>query len=147
VAAVVDPGPKEIGSTEGMERSRATSPCYAAFVEENERLAARAVESVRARDLSGLAETMERSTLLMQATMTSAVPPIRYVKPASLAVVAAVAALRATGLACGWTMDAGPNVKVLCRTADAARVADVLGRFVDAVHVLEPGGPARVEEG
>ncbi|MBN1336230.1 MAG: diphosphomevalonate decarboxylase [Deltaproteobacteria bacterium] len=145
VAAVVDAGPKAIGSTEGMERSRLTSPCYPAFVRENERLASWAARCVETRDLLGLVDAMERSTLLMQATMTTAVPPVRYVRPDSLAVVDAVEGLRAQGLTCGWTMDAGPNVKVLCTASEADRVAGILGPLVSAVHVLTPGGPAVVE--
>ncbi len=145
VAVVVDAGPKAVGSTEGMERSRATSPCYPAFVEENERLATLAARYVEARDLAGLVEVMEQSTLLMQATMTTAVPPIRFVRAASLGVIEAVSALREQGVTCGWTMDAGPNVKILCRASDADRVAGTLRPLAAGVHVLAPGGPAFVE--
>jgi diphosphomevalonate decarboxylase len=144
VVAVVHAGPKAVGSTDGMLRSAATSPCYPAFVAENERLAARGLAAVVARDLGALAEVMERSTLLMQACMSTAWPPIRYVQAGSLAVLERVAALRAEGLVCGWTMDAGPNVKVLCAASEAERVRAAHGPLTAATHALGVGGPARV---
>ncbi|MFH1469426.1 MAG: diphosphomevalonate decarboxylase [Pseudomonadota bacterium] len=144
VVAVVHGGPKVVGSTEGMLRSADTSPCYPAFVAQNERLVAQGLAAVAARDLPALAEVMERSTLLMQASMSTAWPPIRYLRSGSLAVLERIEALRAGGLVCGWTMDAGPNVKVVCSPADAEAVRGALAPLVSAAHVLGVGGPARV---
>ena len=144
VVAVVHGGPKALGSREGMQRSVSSSPCVPAFVEQNERLVERAAQALEARDLAALAEAMERSTLLMQATMHTAWPPLRYERPGSLAVLAAVEALRAGGLRCGWTMDAGPNVKVLCAREDAEHLREALAPLVPAIHVLGIGGPARL---
>lgn len=146
VVAVVDAGPKKIGSTEGMVRTRSTSPVFPVFVEQNETLVLQARRAVEARELSPLIEAMERSTTLMHATMLTARPSIRYLAPGSLAVLDAVDGLRADGVPCGWTMDAGPNVKVLCRGQDAPFVREALETVVSAVHVLGIGGPARLVE-
>ncbi len=146
VVAVVESGPKPVGSTEAMLRTAETSPCYPAFVEENERLVSLAEAAVRVRDLPRLAELMERSTLMMHATMLTARPSIRYWKPASLAVLDQADALRAAGVACGWTMDAGPNVKLFCQAADAPAVASAMSEVVPQVHVLGMGGPARLAD-
>jgi diphosphomevalonate decarboxylase len=147
VVAVVHAGPKAVGSTEGMVRTRATSPVFPVFVEENERLVQEARRAVLARDLDRLVDCMERSTTLMHASMLTAQPSVRYLKPGSLAVLDAVDALRADGVPCGWTMDAGPNVKVLCRAQDAPAVQQTLEPLVQATHLLGPGGPARLVEG
>jgi diphosphomevalonate decarboxylase len=146
VVAVVHAGPKAVGSTEGMVRTRATSPVFPVFVAQNEGLVAQAKRAVLGRDLQTLISCMERSTTLMHASMLTAVPSVRYLKPGSLAVLDAVDALRAEGVPCGWTMDAGPNVKVLCRAVDAPAVERALSPLVRAVHVLAPGGPARLVE-
>jgi diphosphomevalonate decarboxylase len=146
VVAVVHAGRKAVGSTVGMVRTRATSPVFPVFVEENEGLVLDAKEAVLTRDLPSLIDCMERSTTLMHASMLTAVPSVRYLKPGSLAVLDAVDALRAGGVRCGWTMDAGPNVKVLCRAGDADAVQRALEPLVRAVHVLGPGGPARLAE-
>ncbi len=146
VVAVVHAGPKAVGSTQGMVRTRATSPVFPVFVAENEGLVLQAKQAVLARDFDALVGCMERSTTLMHASMLTAVPSVRYLKPGSLAVLDAVDDLRARGVACGWTMDAGPNVKVLCRAADAAEVERSLNGLVRAVNVLGLGGPARLVE-
>jgi diphosphomevalonate decarboxylase len=144
VVAVVHAGPKAVGSTEGMVRTRDTSPVFPVFVAENEGLVREAHRAVLARDLDRLIVCMERSTTLMHASMLTAVPSVRYLKPGSLAVLDAVDALRGAGVPCGWTMDAGPNVKVLCRAQDAPAVERAIAPIVHAVHVLGPGGPARL---
>ncbi len=147
VVAVVHGGPKAVGSTDGMVRTRATSPVFPVFVTENERLVLEARRAVLDRDLDTLVGCMERSTTLMHASMLTAVPTVRYLKPGSLAVLDAVDELRAGGVPCGWTMDAGPNVKVLCRAQDAEAVRARLEPLVRAVHVLGPGGAAHLVEG
>ena len=146
VVAVVHAGPKAVGSTAGMERTRATSPVFPVFVAENEALVLQARRAVLARDLDSLIHCMERSTILMHASMLTAVPSLRYLAPGSLAVLDAVDTLRSGGVPCGWTMDAGPNVKVLCRARDAERVRETLGELLEHVWVLGIGGSARLVE-
>ena len=43
------------------------------------------------------------------------------------------------GVGAWATMDAGPNVKVLCARSDSERVASALRAHVDRVEVLGPG--------
>lgn len=146
VVAVVDPGPKSVGSTEGMERSRRTSNLWDAWVAGSEAHVAEAHEAVLVRDLQRLGEVMERSTFEMHATLHSATPPLMYWRGATVEVLHEVFALRARGVGAWATMDAGPQVKVLCAPDDAECVADALRPLVSRVETLVPGGPARVVE-
>jgi len=145
VVAVVSEGRKPVGSTEGMLRTQATSPLFPAFVAAAPERLARAVQAVRDRDLSTLGEQMERSTYEMHATMISAWPPVRYWQPGTLQVLAAVEALRAAGTQAWCTMDAGPNVKILCAAADAPAVVAAVGPLVARVESLGLGGDPVVE--
>jgi len=144
VVAVVASGPKAVGSTEGMVRTERTSPYYAPWVAQAEGELAAALAALRARDLSALGPVVERSALRMHASMWAADPPIVYQAPATLAALQAVTRLRASGVAAWATMDAGPNVKVLCAAADAPAVAGALAHQVETVRILHPGGPAEV---
>jgi diphosphomevalonate decarboxylase len=144
IAAVVDSGPKSIGSTQGMIRSQQTSPHYADFVESAPALVDRARRAVLDRDLATLIEVMERSTTKMHQVFASTHPPLAYVRPLSRLVIERVERIRSDGVLCGWTMDAGPNVKVLCATDDAEQVAAALRALVSRVEILQPGGPARL---
>ena len=144
VVAVVATEAKAVGSTEGMERSRRTSPLYRTWVDQAEQDVQDGIAAVHARDVARLGRVMEESTLKMHATMHTSDPPLMYWRPETVACLHAVWALRAAGVGAWTTMDAGPQVKVLCLAADAQRVADTLAPLARAVHVLGPGGPARL---
>lgn len=144
VVAIFDAGPKGTSSRDGMLHTQQTSPYYPAWVASAPRDLAEARVAVRARDLAALGAVMERSALRMHACMMAADPAVFYWKSGSVWAQETVAALRAKGVPCAWTMDAGPNVKVLCESAHAEEVVTRLSRVADRVHVLEPGGPARL---
>lgn len=144
VVAIVTDGPKAVGSTEGMERSRATSPYWDTWVALGPTAVAEGRRAVLARDLEALGVVMERSTFAMHATMHSATPPLLYFQPASIALLHEVFALRARGVGAWATLDAGPQVKVLCAAADVEVVRVALAPHALRVVAHRPGGPARV---
>lgn len=144
VVAVVAQGPKAVGSTAGMERSRATSALWPAWLAMGDDAVRRASAAIEARDLEQLGTIMEQSTFAMHATMQTAVPPLIYWQPATVAVLHAVLALRASGIGAWATMDAGPQVKVLCEARDADRVAAAVGPHTREVFVHGPGVGAHV---
>jgi len=107
---------------------------------------AAAEAAIAAGNLEALGTLAEANALAMHASAIAARPAILYWRPATLAVLAEVRGLRATGQAAWATMDAGPHVKVLTTIDDAELVAralvDVPG--VTAVTVSSAGGPVTV---
>ena len=146
VVAIVTDQPKPIGSTEGMELSRRTSPFYKSWVDSAPADMEVAREAVYDRDIEALGAVMERSTLKMHSVMMSSDPPILYWLPQTMAVLHEVNALRREGVGAWATMDAGPQVKVLCMAQDAERVVAALKPHAARLHVLHPGPGAFVEE-
>ena len=144
LVAVVQAGKKAVGSTEGMNHTQATSPYFAPWILSAEADLPEAAEAVLARDLERLGRIVERSAMRMHASMIAADPPLCYWQPGSLQVLAAVRELRARGVSAWATMDAGPNVKVLCAAEDTDAVQKALAEVANRVEVLSPGGPARV---
>ncbi|ROR97144.1 diphosphomevalonate decarboxylase [Salana multivorans] len=146
---VLDAGPKAIGSREAMASTVATSPYFPAWVEHTELDAAAATAAIAAGDLTVLGEIAEASAMRMHATMLAAYPAVRYLAPASLEVLDAVAALRADGVGAWATMDAGPNVKVLCAARDLELVGEALALAPDGarrrVLLARPGPGLRTE--
>ncbi len=142
LVAMVSEGVKPIGSTAGMIKTQETSPLYPGWVSSAEADITQAREALLRRDLQALGEAMERSTLKMHATMISA--GIRYWKPTTVAVLEAVEGLRRDGVGAWYTMDAGPNVKVICEAGDAERVAAAISEHVGQVVILGVGGDARI---
>lgn len=123
VLALVDRGPKDVASRDGMRRTAETSPYYGAWLAAAPLLHARVRDGVAARDLAATGEAMEASTMAMHASAWAAQPAVRYARGVTLDVLDVVRSLRRDGVGAWATMDAGPHVKVLCAAGDAEAVA------------------------
>src|SRR5437773_2718829 len=137
--------PKPVSSRAGMERA-ATSPFYPAWVAGAEADLAEARAAIRARDLDALGLVAEHSALEMHAVGLAARPPLVYWRAATVGCLERVWQLRAEGTPAFATIDAGPQVKVLCAPADAGPVAEALRAVpgVERVLTCAPGGGAEV---
>lgn len=145
---VLDAGLKSVSSRVAMRRTVETSPFFAAWTEATERDVALMLEAVAAGDLATLGELAESNALRMHATMLGARPPVRYWTEHTVAVLDQVLALRADGLPCWATIDAGPNVKVLCAGRDLATVSEALSvGGTRRVVTARPGPDLRVTAG
>jgi len=145
VVAITSTAPKAISSREGMARA-ATSPLYPAWVSGADADLAEARAAIRARDLEALGQVAEHSALKMHAIGLAARPPLLYWRGATVDCIHRVWALRAEGTPAFVTIDAGPQVKVLCAPSDAPRVAAALQAVpgVERVLTCAPGGDAEV---
>lgn len=143
VVAIVSEQEKSVGSTHGMERSRLTSPYYDSWVNSAEDDVQQALDAIQTRDLERLGTLMESSTFKMHAAMHTSVPPLLYWRPETINCLNAVFDLRKSGIGAWATMDAGPQVKVLCMVSDAPKIAEVLRPHAKTVHILRPGPGAR----
>jgi diphosphomevalonate decarboxylase len=149
LVAVTSEAAKDTGSTDGMQHTARTSPYYASWVSDAPRLFAEVKAAVLVRDFERLAPAVEQSALAMHASMLAASPALIYFRPATLAVIEAVRAQRRAGIACCFTIDAGPHVKVLVEPGGAAAMQRVLSAVDGVLRVLvsEPGPDARVLAG
>jgi diphosphomevalonate decarboxylase len=134
---------KDTSSTDGMKRTSAQSPYYAAWVQD----APIAFRSMRAALLAGdfarVGELAERSALAMHACALAA--GVVYVNGATLNALAQVRALREQGTPVYATIDAGPHLKCLVREGDVAHVRETMARVDGVTRILEtsPGQGAR----
>ncbi len=143
IVAATEPGQKKVGSTEGMERSRKTSPYYEAWLNQAPKWSRRIKRAIKERDLDALGAAMEQSTLAFHCCAITSDPPILYWAPATLAALATVRGLRERGVAVWATMDAGPHVKALCGVGDATRVRQALDRTPGVTRTwVAKAGPA-----
>lgn len=149
LVAVTSEAAKDTGSTDGMQHTASTSPYYPVWVSDAPRLFAEVKSAVLARDFERLAPAVEQSALMMHASMLAARPALIYFRPATLAVIETVRALRRKGHAACFTIDAGPHVKVLVEASSLAAVKSALSGAEGVLRVLEsaPGGDAVVLEG
>lgn len=144
VIAVVTRDRKPIGSRDGMTLTQKTSPFFAGWVEQSHATFHEALDALQSHDLPRLFSAMELSTWRMHASAMGASPPVCYWLPTSLAVLGEVEQMKRDGLVCGATLDAGPNVKVFCRSSDAAAVSLRLTTVPGVAHTIQaaPGDGA-----
>jgi diphosphomevalonate decarboxylase len=145
IIALIDVEHKTVGSTEGHAVAD-TSPLQAARVATAADRLAQARSAVLGRDFAALADVVERDSLMMHAVMITSSPSLMYWQPATVAIMQAVVQWRANGLAACTTIDAGPNVHVIC-TAEAAEEVALRLRVIPGVRQVissRAGGPAHL---
>ncbi|MCK5688748.1 diphosphomevalonate decarboxylase [Myxococcota bacterium] len=126
--AVTDTQKKAVGSTEGMERTRQTSPYYDAWLLSSDDDLQEMREAIAARDFRALGELSEHSALKMHALAMAARPPLIYWNSVTVALMLEVRRLREGGLEAYFTIDAGPQVKVITLPENEEEVASNLRR-------------------
>lgn len=140
--------PKKIGSTEGMNRSRETSPYYRAWIESQSADLQEMREAIRQKDFQKLGELSEHSCLKMHALALSSRPGILYWNAITIDAMHAVRELRSKGVAAYFTIDAGPQIKVLCLPENEVRVRDMLRSIngIERIVVNKPGNGVQILE-
>lgn len=140
VIAIVSAGAKRVSSSSG-HRLAATSPLNAART----RCVGAWLETVRRaiaeRDISLLGPVLEADALAMHGVMMTSEPSLLYWQPGTLEVLHAARAWReAEGVPVYFTIDAGPNVHLICE-ADAAAEVERRVSALPAVQRVLTSGP------
>ncbi|NOX87522.1 MAG: diphosphomevalonate decarboxylase [Calditrichaeota bacterium] len=140
--------PKKVGSTDGMTLSKETSPYYRNWIETQEYDLQQMREAIKTKDFPKLGELSEHSCLKMHAVALSGNPGIIYWNAVTVEAMHAVRELRRTGVPAFFTIDAGPQIKVLCLPEDEQKTRDCLLSVpgIERVIVNRPGPDAQILE-
>jgi diphosphomevalonate decarboxylase len=154
ITVIVTREPKAIPSSAG-HHAAWSSPFFGARLEGVPKTLAVVREAILQRDFAQLALTAEREAISMHAVaMTGRLPEaewlsgLYYWEPATLALIHAVQAWRREGVPVFLTIDAGPNVHLICEYDVLGVVEDRLAPLVNelgaSVLVSPPGREARL---
>jgi diphosphomevalonate decarboxylase len=111
--AIVDRSHKLTGSALGMTLAH-TSPLQTERVRTAPQRLDRCRQAILKRDFYAFADVVEQDSEVMHAVMRSSTPPLAYMQPATRSIIAAVRNWREQGHRVCTTVDAGPNVHVIC---------------------------------
>lgn len=136
IAVVVNAQEKKIGSRAGMQTVVETSPYYDAWIQQTAKDIVAIKEALLAQDIDKFGQIAEENAMKMHALNLSASPHFSYFEPASLEVMQKVAELRSQGISCYYTMDAGPNVKIICLKKDTPAILAALGTMFNKEQLL-----------
>ncbi|MDF1655484.1 MAG: diphosphomevalonate decarboxylase [Coxiellaceae bacterium] len=110
---LLDDQQKPVSSRAGMQRTVETSSLYRIWPRKAETDFVTIKQALLAKDFIRLAACAENNALLMHATMQNAQPSVNYWTEDSILAMQQVWQCRQQGLPVYFTMDAGPNVKLL----------------------------------
>jgi diphosphomevalonate decarboxylase len=145
VIAIVSTEEKKVGSTDG----HAAAPTSHFLAERINALPARfhrVRRAIFARDLQLLGPAIEEDAIELHFIAMTSNPPVYYWLPGMVRVMQAVQRWRGDGLVVYFTLDAGPNVHMICEAKDAEQVAALAREVQDVQQVIvnAPGGAARL---
>ncbi|EMF0279105.1 diphosphomevalonate decarboxylase [Enterococcus faecium] len=136
VFVLINDQKKEVSSRNGMRRTVETSSFYQGWLDSVEGDLYQLKQAIKTKDFQLLGETMERNGLKMHGTTLAAQPPFTYWSPDSLKAMDAVRQLRKQGIPCYFTMDAGPNVKVLVENTYLSEVQETFTKLFSKEQVI-----------
>lgn len=141
IAIVLNDRQKAVASRAGMANVVATSPYYPTWVKTAEADMPKMRAAIIKKDINLVGQLAERSAMQMHATTLSATPPFTYFEPETLQAISIVQQLREQGISCYYTMDAGPNVKVICTSQETPQILTALTRYFapEQLLVAKPG--------
>ena len=119
---------KPISSRDGMKLCVETSTTFDEWIRQSEQDYKDMLVYLKDNDFKKVGELTEKNALAMHATTKTATPSFSYLTDASYEAMDFVRQLREQGESCYFTMDAGPNVKVLCLEEDLEHLSELLGQ-------------------
>ena len=136
--AIVEDAHKKTGSSEGHLLAR-TSPLQSARVADAGRRIDLCRNAIQKKDFDLLSQLIELNSNLLHAVAFTSNPPITYWLPQTLVLMQAVKDWRRAGIPCAFTIDAGPNVHVICESSATSIVKERLGAIPGVSEVLTSG--------
>lgn len=146
IAILIDTKQKKVSSRGGMQLSVTTSPFYPSW----RKVVADDMQAMKAailkRDINQMGHIAEENAMRMHALTMSADPAYTYFEGATIKAINLIKGLREQGINCYYTMDAGPNVKVIYDHQDRQRIIDKLAPVFGKDHLIiaQPGPGAHL---
>ena len=117
---------KSISSRDAMRQTLKTSTLYSSWPDKVNEDLAQLKAAIADKDIISLGRIAESNALSMHATMIGAWPPVLYWRPDTVALFHKLWRLRSSGLQIYFTIDAGPNIKILFLQRDLDTVLNRL---------------------
>ena len=143
VAAIKE---KKIKSRSGMAQSVSTSPMYNGLLSSVEDDLEKMRRGIKERDFSLVGKIAEENCLKMHAVMMTTKPSIIYWNDTTIKIIQSVIDWRENDLESYFTIDAGPQVKILCLENNVKKIVEnckKIGGIKDII-VAKPGEGSKI---
>lgn len=142
ITTIVTTVAKKVSSRAGMAQTVETCPMYRAWLDTIEEDLEKVKKGILEKDFTLVGKTAESNCLKVHAIMMTTKPALIYWMPTTLEIIHSILAWRKEGLESYFTIDAGPQVKVICLEKDISELEKRL-QAVEGVKktiVCKPGG-------
>ncbi|BGE83313.1 diphosphomevalonate decarboxylase [Staphylococcus petrasii] len=136
IFVVINNKSKKVSSRSGMSLTRDTSRFYQYWLDHVDEDLKETKDAISKKDFKRMGEVIEANGLRMHATNLGAQPPFTYLVPESYEAMRIVHECREADLPCYFTMDAGPNVKVLIEKKNQQAIVDKFLETFDQAQII-----------
>ncbi|HUY00717.1 MAG TPA: diphosphomevalonate decarboxylase [Candidatus Deferrimicrobium sp.] len=139
---------KSISSTKGMQSTVKTSPFYQGWLDSIEFDLEKVRTGILNKDFKLVGESSEHNCLKMHSLMMTSSPSMIYWNETTLKLLKNIQTWRAEGLNCYFTIDAGPNIIILCLKSDVDAIKDHIQNINNIKNIIQcsPGPAPRLSE-
>ena len=143
--AVVNAGEKAVSSESG-HRLAMSSPFNSARLDTLPAALSEVRAAIATRDLPRLGPIIEQDALAMHAVMMTSSPSLVYWQGGTVELINAVRRWRAEGVTAYFTIDAGPNVHIICEGSERAPILERLHAMpgIQQIILSGPGEGSRL---
>jgi diphosphomevalonate decarboxylase len=110
---VVNKNKKKVSSSLGMQQTMKSCNFYNQWIKYSENKIPEMINAISKKDICKVGEIAETDCLQMHFCMQTTKPSINYWTTKTLEIINKVIELRKQGIPCYFTIDAGPNVKII----------------------------------
>ena len=131
---------------EGMEISKKTSPIYQNWLDVNDKHINLALNAIKNKDMSALQIVTEENCKLMHEVMKTSIPSISYMTDLTYSCLSEIENLRSLGHKLFYTIDAGPQVKIICDPTSSEIMKNRIIETTDVIDIIHAGigGPPKI---
>jgi diphosphomevalonate decarboxylase len=139
IVCITSSDQKQTSSREGMGISKKTSPLYDNWVGNHQKDIQIALTAIQSRNFKQLGTVVVDNCLKMHQVMKTSQPSIDYWNETTHAVVQHIKILQAQGWDVFYTIDAGPQVKVICKPDLTEEVAVEINKIPGIESIVKCG--------
>jgi diphosphomevalonate decarboxylase len=149
LGCVISKKQKKIKSRAGMKQSVMTSPIFEQWHINAEKDAQKMIGLIKEKNFPELGKLAQDNCILLHACAMTTRPSIIYWQPGTLEVIHKVLELQDEGKQIYFTIDGGPQTKILCLEKDVEEFKKILSKLESVQEIIEckPGtGPQVIED-
>jgi diphosphomevalonate decarboxylase len=128
---------KLVSSREGMRISKLTSSYYEAWVNDQDNDINKALKAIKTKDFDLLGEVSEDNCKKMHKVMETSQPPLIYRNLTTHLCIQKIKEMKFSGIGIFYTIDAGPQVKIICKAKHADQVISEMKSIPNIQDIIE----------